>query len=61
MIDSPKAMFDYLLNDPSFKDYQHIWSYVPSEIGWDDLVERYSEMSNVFCRKKYSTICILSI
>ena len=48
MIDSPKAMFDYLLNDPSFKDYQHIWSYVPSEIGWDDLVERYSEMSNVF-------------
>lgn len=47
MIDSPKAIFDYLIGDPMFEKYHHVWSYVPTEIGWGRIIEKFSNMPNV--------------
>jgi len=53
LTDSPFAIFSYLLNNPDFKDYQHIWS-VQDMDSLKEVLEEYKKYPNVIFVKRNS-------
>lgn len=47
MVDNPYAIFLYLLNDPSFKNYQHIWVLNDLEYFKNSYLASYKKYLNV--------------
>ena len=54
MTDSPYAMFSYMLENPSFKDYVHIWSIEDFDV-LSSVISRYKEYPNVKFVKRNSS------
>ncbi|WP_066258927.1 CDP-glycerol glycerophosphotransferase family protein [Neobacillus drentensis] len=53
LTDSPYAIFKYLLSNPAYKDYQHIWS-VSSFEDLDVVIAQYKDFANVTFVKRNS-------
>ena len=54
MTDNPYAMFMYMLNNPSYKHFTHIWSIADYE-GLSSVMARYKDYPNVKFVKRNST------
>ncbi|MDN6735658.1 MAG: CDP-glycerol glycerophosphotransferase family protein [Tetragenococcus koreensis] len=55
MTDSPYAIFKYLVTNPHYKDYIHIWSVDESAYGWDIIMQKYADNENVKFVKRNTT------
>ncbi|MFC7392989.1 CDP-glycerol glycerophosphotransferase family protein [Scopulibacillus cellulosilyticus] len=53
LTDSPYAIFKYLLNNPEFSDYKHIWS-VQDFSSLENVISKYNGMENVSFVKRNS-------
>ncbi|MDQ6600369.1 CDP-glycerol glycerophosphotransferase family protein [Bacillus salipaludis] len=53
LTDSPYAIFKYLLSNPEYKDYKHIWS-VDSFEDLDSVISQYKDRENVTFVKRNS-------
>ncbi|NHC42577.1 GW domain-containing glycosaminoglycan-binding protein [Bacillus sp. MM2020_1] len=53
LTDSPYAIFKFLLSNPDYKDYQHIWS-VSSFEDLDQVIAQYKDFTNVTFVKRNS-------
>lgn len=53
MTDSPLAIFEYLLHQPHFKDYTHIWSIDDFEI-LKPILDKYTDYKNIIFVKRNS-------
>ena len=54
MTDSPYAMFKYMLVNPEYKNYQHIWSIEDFD-ALESVISRYKDLPNVKFVKRNST------
>ena len=53
ILDNPRAIFKYLLNQEDFKSYTHIWSVENPELAADNISE-FSSLDNVIIVKRES-------
>ena len=53
MTDSPYAMFNYMLNNPEYKNYQHIWS-IEDFAALEQVISKYRDLPNVKFVKRNS-------
>ncbi|MDT2679008.1 CDP-glycerol glycerophosphotransferase family protein [Enterococcus gallinarum] len=47
MVDSPKAIFEYMMNHERYKEYTHVWSFDPAVDNWENIIDFYQEQTNV--------------
>lgn len=52
MTDSPYAVFKYLIANPQYKNYLHVWSIDQDSYGWDTIKEKFADMKNVVFVKR---------
>jgi CDP-glycerol glycerophosphotransferase (TagB/SpsB family)/glycosyltransferase involved in cell wall biosynthesis len=47
MVDSPKAIFEFMVNEIKYQSYTHVWSFDSSVEEWNEIFELYKENPNV--------------